>query len=621
MSRAGGPSLGTQRAEIPPRSVRAERRSPGPLACLLAASALACGPDPSPWSVARSVEIQSTDGPWGGTVTALRADRGRLLAGTSIGRALRSDDRGETWSPLPPMPAGPGGLADPIDDLVLAGEVAWIVTSSATWRWGDGSWERVRDGAFDAPSRVWSDGGDVFVVSDDQPVFRHTPGGALRRLDALGPVRAFALDGRRAVARRAGPDCEVVGSDDGGETWAPLPPPPACPALLSVAAERVWGHGGEPPISFALEDGVWRLAPIAGAVVALAGDGCALTADGRVWFEGAVGIDAPRPDPLVVAADERDVWIGVRGEGVFRRDGGAWRAGTDGLVGHRVDALLVDGDRLLAGVEGGVHAWRAGWQPPLMAPRPDVRPVGLAPDRTDVVALTESDGPFLIGAGWTPAGARWPVVAGRPVAGAGIAALPGGALVAGTRPAPELARVLRLADGAWVDLTQPADLRATDPVRPFPTFDGALLASVRGWRITSDGGSFQQVGPGVFDPPPHPLVLDAASDRDDTWLVLFDPFDETEPCERCAPARRAGPGFPIVRDGLPAEVRPAGIALVDGVALMTVAAPDPSLWRHGSAGWERIASLPVTPSGALVALDGALLTDTRDGGIYRLTPR
>jgi hypothetical protein len=567
------------------------------------------------WDEATEVEILATHGPIGGEVFALVVGADRTLAGTASGRVLASTDDGATWEALPPLPAGLGGVLDAVDAVVDPADGPWAAGPGATFRLRDGAWERVRAGTFQAPSALLTDGSAVYVASARQPVFRHDPGAEPVRLDALGPVQALAVDGATLVARLDADGCPLARSPDRGVTVTALPPAPGCPDLLAVRGDAVRAHRRYPPATWVFDGSAWEDAPPTPALRAWTPEGASITEDGAI--RGADGAALPRPpgDPVAIAGDPPRV--GLRGGGVVRWDGAAWVGPGAGFAGHTVRALVLVDGAPWAAVRGGVQRFAGdAWQDRSAGLPPGVRPLAAT---AAPWLVTEEDGPFAwTGLQWEPRADGWPRVEGAAIAGTGITTLASGLHLAATRPAPDAARVLVSDGGAWRDVTTAADLAATDGPRVVPLGGGALVASVRGWRITEDGATFQETGPGVFDRPPYPLVLDSAGDR---WLALFDPFDELEPCERCAPARGDGPGFPIARDGLPVEVLVAGIAEVGGVALLTVAAPEPALWRYDADRWVRIAPLAVTPAGPLVADDDALWTDTRDGGVVRLTPR
>lgn len=588
---------------------------------------LACSPTPD-WDRAEGAEATSLGGPVGGTPYALHVGRTALFAGTASGQVLRST-RGQAWEPEPALPVGSAGQPDPVTDLAESAMGLWASLPGIVWRREGSGWVVQRDGVFRGENRLRTNGERLWVFSDGSDVFMHVPGRAPARVDALRQVRDLVVRGSVIAAVQADEACTVRRSEDLGQTWRTLPVPPSCPDRLWTDGAAVWGYRLEASEIWVARDDRWESRPLPEPLLSLSGSGAAplaLTEDGTILsLSEPLWELPPTPAPVAsVAGDDEATWIGTIDRGVYEGTAAGWQPGPAGLTGHQSHVLASLDGALWAAVPGSVQRWVAGaWQDRSGGLPPDVVPTALSDSWAGPVLLTAEHGPYRwIAPGWEPLDAGWPNVDAAAVLGVGLAALADGSLVATTRPAPEIARVLTLDEGpVWRDITASTGVVARDDLGAFTLHDGALLAGVRGWSLGETPDRWTGTGPGLFDAPPLPLVRDADAESSASWIVLFDIFDDDPPCERCGPARREGPGFARRVEGLPAHAQVEGIAQLDGVTLLTTGGDDPALWRWRDPNWERLDALPRPPRGPLIAHEGSLITDTLGAGLMALHPR
>lgn len=238
-------------------------------------------------------------------------------------------------------------LIDPRDpDHVLFGSHAGIQESrDGGFSWEDGTLEntdamRMATSAQD-PSTLYVAGHDVFLVSRDGGQTWQSPVHDLPGTD----IHAFAQDPddpRRLVAFVVG--AGVLGSTDGGATWAPLAaqPPGDAPLDLAAGGGKLYAATGD-GIVVSLDGGAsWQPLPAqpaggAASVTASAADplvlyagtpsGLSKSSDGGTTWT-AVGPPGTAPVALAVApTDPNRVLFVDRGGAVYRSDdaGATWR--------------------------------------------------------------------------------------------------------------------------------------------------------------------------------------------------------------------------------------------------------------------------------------------------------
>jgi ligand-binding sensor domain-containing protein len=301
----------------------------------------------------------SVGGPLGATVYAVAGGE-RVWAATGHGVLVASDNRWETTGE---------GFGRPLVRGLAAEGALFAATSDGVYRREEGGWRPLSRDLRDVLTLfVLPTSGAIYAGTFERGIVRSVDGGrsweTVTEAEYRRAIVPVITAGEDTLVARVEYD-RTLQSRDRGATWALADAGLEGRTVFAVASDGQTFWAGTDEGVFRLDGSLWRaLPPLSGSVSALVATSAGLaagTSDG-VWLLDAsrwqrAGLDGRHVVALLLGADGHLEIAGTSSDGVFRREGGAWR--PIGLAHERINALARDprDGALVVATEGGV--WRA----------------------------------------------------------------------------------------------------------------------------------------------------------------------------------------------------------------------------------------------------------------------